>query len=415
MPRNATFTIDPTMVAEAEWISTVRRARCSYDGVCSRRSDPTDTFDVNTLYLCPDCELYYCFNHSHSNPTRRRSQYCSDHGVTHPTCWDITMCSDHLTRVCGVHYREQHFAFDSARPVTDPNSYYHGGTRDVTLDFKGEVGSHNLAMGARYVGMEIEAEGRKHFELPNEYGIVSDGSVDGWEVLTPPARGEALVETVTTAMKTLKKAGYKGTSACGVHVHFDLRNVNKNPRFLSRLFALGFAVEDLLYSLQKLDRHEGDYAHPLRSQYAFFAARGPHAPDFEYVYNKMDKTEWMAKQRLNELRDEKWGNRYLGFNFHSVFYRDTLEVRIHEGTLDPERILLWTDTLQSIIKKAESRISYKELLDLMHTVRRSRKIEKAIKVFDLSKTSAEYLDAFTRPELVEIPFNLHKNPTPEYL
>lgn len=41
--------------------------------------------------------------------------------------------------------------------------------------------------------------------------------------------------------------------------------------------------------------------------------------------------------------------RYYGVNFHSLFYRGTLEIRYHSGTLNPVKILNWVKLHQSIV------------------------------------------------------------------
>jgi hypothetical protein len=298
-------------------------------------------------------------------------------------------------------------------PNGDPAEMVGNGLREPLMLFEGDPGTHTLAMGERYVGMEIEVEEGGDFSLPRKFGVTTDGSLGyhGLEILTPPARGSALVEDVTQAMETLKAAGYITSEACGLHVHIDLRDKKNDPRYLSRLFALGFATEDLLYSMQETNRHENHYSVPLRKAYPFFAAKGK-AVDFEYVYNKREKDSY-SKRLLQARRHEKWGNRYLGFNFHSVYFRGTLECRIHEGTLEPERILGWADTLQTIMKRAEDRISYNQLVKVMQIKDRGMKLNEMTKAVGFTDQNLEYIyNYMRRPRLVELPYSL--NETPNY-
>lgn len=373
---------------------------------------------MSFAYECPNCEEFFHPDHHHERPTGRPTQRCVDCGTHHSPCIALYRCRFCGSRTCGQNHNDIYIGGTgySYRAAAVDSSCYHGGMRSVTLDFRGDPGSHVLAQGARYVGLEIEAENGGHFDLPTRYGIVHDGSLDdGLEVLTPPARGAALVETVKVAMDALQGADYEATERCGLHTHIDLRDKRHDGRFLSRLFAIGFATEDVLFSLQESDRHLNHYSIPLRNEYAFYCAKGPQSPDFEYIYNKFDKKRYGSRRELNSLRRTKWGNRYLGFNFHSVFHRGTLEVRIHEGTLDAERILKWTDLLQALIARAETKVSYRELLAMMGTKTKGVKIERMGRAFDLSDTTLQYIETFTRPQLVDIPFGLDSIPRPQYI
>lgn len=374
-------------------------------------------------YECPNCGEYFHPEHHHERPTARRTQLCADCGTYHPPCYFVCRCDLCGGQTCGNfhhHTRLAQITIDgyafAARAVD--NNYYHGGLRPVTLDFRGDVGSHTLAQGPRYIGLEIEAENGGHFDLPDRFGIVEDGSLSsrGIEVLTPPSRGAALAERVKIAMDALLSAGYEATGRCGLHTHIDLRDKQNDQRFLSRLFAIGFATEDVLFSLQtEQDRHLGHYSIPLRNQYPFYCAKGPQSPDFEYIYNKLEKGSRGNRRTLNQLRQTKWGHRYLGFNFHSVFHRGTMEVRIHEGTLDADRILKWADLLQALIARAETKVSYRELLAMMNTKTKGVKIERMGKAFNLSDATLQYVETYSRPKLIEIPFGLDTPPRPSYL
>lgn len=382
---------------------TPQMVQCSYVGSCRARleslADGSDgRFPATSMDYCDYCDLWYHLNHSHRNPSSRRNQWCSDCEVYHPACMTVSLCRTCLDASC---MRDHECGSDTAE-----DNY-----RDPMLLFEGDAGGHTLAMGARYVGMEIEVEQGGDFALPRKFGITDDGSLGyhGIEILTPPSRGSALVENVTQAMETLTGAGYETSEKCGLHVHLDLRDKKEDARYLSRLFVLGFAIEDLLYSLQQTNRHDNHYSMPLRRMYPFFATRGK-STDFEYVYNKRDKNAY-SKRVLANQRTNKWGNRYLGFNFHSVYYRGTLECRIHEGTLDPNRILGWADLLQTILKRAEDRISYNKLLDMMMTKDRGEKLTEATKTFGLTDQNLEYIvQNMKRPKLVDIPYELFTAP-----
>ena len=245
-------------------------------------------------------------------------------------------------------------------------------------------------------------------DLPIACGITEDGSLSegGIEILTPPARGGALAEYTMKSMTALLDAGYDADESCGLHTHIDLRDKVGDSRFLSRLFTLAFAVEDVLYGLQMSDRWRGSYSYPLRTGYGFNSARGVHATDIEFVYNKLDKKDRYARRKVRDLRETKWGNRYYSWNFHSVFYRGTMEVRMHEGTLDAERVLNWADLIQSIVKRAESRVYSPTLLKFMRIEDRDKKLSEFGKLLDLTPRLNTYVNQMSRPYLPIIPWEM---------
>lgn len=372
---------------------------CEHRGTCSARNAYGNDarFPRDDMDFCGSCGGWFHPVHSHGNPSARPAQYCADHELYHPACWSLMRCEECGERSCFI----AHGCQDGS------GSGYIGSWRNPVLNFEGDPGTHRLAMGKRFVGMEIEVENGSNFELPDDFGIVEDGSLsNGVEVLSPPARGSALVEKITSIMATLKGAGWEATSSCGLHVHLDARDKRRDKRYLSRLFALGFAIEDVLFSLQESERHENSYSIPLRKHYSLLEVRGPKSADFEYIYEKTNKSD---RRHLNADRLSKYGGqRYHGFNFHSVFHRGTLECRIHEGTTDAVRILHWAEILQAVLDKAEKRISYNELIKVMKIEDRPKKIDAVGRLLRLNDESMDYLHNQARPRLVQIPWYLTK-------
>lgn len=384
--------------------------RCSYRGNCSRRNANNYLISGSIAYGCSNCGLYYCQEHHHDNPTGRATQYCAIHATYHATCIEVRRCPSCSMQHCEVPYCD--YCFDYHCGVCAVNSNrpgYYGDYRGVLLTFP-ESDKHRMAQGNRHIGFEIECEYGKTFDLPRGFGITRDGSLDnGIEVLTPPAMGSHLVDTVTQAMSVLRESGWEVSSRCGLHTHIDLRDKRYDMRFLARLFTLGFAFEELLYNLQREDRHDNTYSIPLRHEYGFNAGRGNVAADFEFMYEKVDKKERWARMRLREGRRDKYaGQRYMGFNFHSVFHRGSLEVRVHEGTLDENRALGWADILQKIVERAERRLSYKALLKYMEIDLKEDAITQAGELLGLSDDNLSYLDQFHRwnDQYVHLPYEL---------
>ena len=388
------------------------RVFCAHAGGCQRRESSSDGLvDGYSAQGCIECGQYYCPEHYHLRPSGRASQYCNSCGEYHATCVTVRYCETCQYNHCSVDDYECDmcggYHCDAGCPVGEEQHGYFGPYRGVYLTFPNS-NPHPLANGKRHIGFEIEVEnGKSGFDLPRDFGIARDGSLEnGVEILTPPANGERLVDIVNDAMSTLADHEWEALETCGLHTHIDMRDKRYDLRYLARMFTLGFAFEQLLYNLQMADRHENGYSIPLRQEYGFNAGRGNVAKDFEFTYEKIDKKERWARMRMREGRRDKYaGQRYMGFNFHSVFHRGSLEIRIHEGTLDPKRALRWADIIQALAERAERRLSYKTLLAFMEIDSRDESIEKAGEILGLNDEMLVWLGSHYRyANQVSIPY-----------
>lgn len=343
-----------TCIANRSALARVLRSNRQAAAADARLCHTCLEFEHPTLRVirrCLNCNFNFCRRGTLACANSHFGRnWCAGCGVFHSSCYTITR-----HRECGEPFCNTQIALHrrTCRPQPRFPDY-----REVTLTFNGEVGSHPKALGSRFVGFEIECEAGNPFILPSQYGIVDDGSLSrGLEILTPPSRGAELVDVVQTATSVLDSAGWEVDSGrCGLHTHIDLRDKQFDYKFLGRLFMLGYAFEDILYGVQDNpdQRRFNHYSRTLRSSYNIRDGWGPSASDFEYTYNKLRKSDYGSTRRVRDLRGTKWGeNRYYGWNFHSVFYRGTIEVRIHEGSLDADRMLGWAELLQAIIKRAE--------------------------------------------------------------
>jgi hypothetical protein len=266
---------------------------------------------------------------------------------------------------------------------------YGGPYREAELLFEGDTPVAGLAEGKRYIAFELEEELRPgasgQFTLPEKFGITTDGSLrdNGIEVTFPPSRQNALVENVRTAVEALQRGGYHATSRCGMHTHIDLRDKVDDPVFLSRLFATFYAIEDIFFAMQKPERVNNSYCAPLRQGWNFYDTYGQEAEHFDFVFYKMPKTV-ASKLRMEESKRHKGGNRYNAFNFLSVWYRGSLEVRLHEGCLNARTMLLWAELLQKIVQRVEDGITYPTLRKLVDMPVSPEKLALFGRVFKLS-------------------------------
>jgi hypothetical protein len=94
-----------------------------------------------------------------------------------------------------------------------------------------------------------------------------------------------------------------------------------------------------------------------------------------------------SPQKYNDLR-------YFGVNFHSIFYRGTLEIRYHCGTTNAQKILNWVSLhqqiLDSVVTKEEVEIfGFIEEMKNCHSL--SRKLNEMRKFLSLNSKTVNYM------------------------
>lgn len=259
---------------------------------------------------------------------------------------------------------------------------------------------HPLAQGKRAAAIEIEAEfdddNARDYDrlvLRDEVGICGDGSLsNGIEVTTPPAKGAVLVDIVTDTMQKMRIGGYRGEETCGMHTHIDLRDKVEDTRFMSHLFNAFFAIEDILYAMQSANRFNSSYSIPLRNSFKFFDTYGQKSGDFDYTIYGQPKTS-DGHYTMQREKERKYAtNRYMAFNFHSVYFRGSLECRLHEGSVDEYDALMWIDLLQTIIARVEKGHSYKMMRALASMNVTKDKVKRFARYFGLTLAQKAWVE-----------------------
>lgn len=342
----------------------------------------SDSTEVNGRTVCPSCldEYYSCYDCG-EYISSDDSRYCDSCGNT--------FCAD-----CSCSCEESGSAYFSSRTIT------------MTHQVGTEPGE--IVTIPHLVGVELEAEavgsgrGYVNDHVPKSVGITEDGSLDdGVECQTPPASLDKLETVVTDTVKGLKKCGYGVTNSCGLHIHLDGRGLD--ARTVRNFLRLYLYLEDFIYSTLPNHRRTGNYSMPLgkrfsQKDFAGIASLG----QLERIwYEGHDRTEMLIRavrhirdngsneeknlisscslygdisswpQPVYELASREWrkkykyltagmkrekyhSSRYLGVNMQSFFYRQTIELRHHSGTLNRKKILSWIQLNLLILKKAKN-------------------------------------------------------------
>jgi hypothetical protein len=200
----------------------------------------------------------------------------------------------------------------------------------------------------RFLSLEIETAhlnaGKSFMQVIEKWqcAVVADGSIgDGFEINTSPAAGDDFISLISELAGAMAKQGATVDGRCGLHCHIDARDYNFYET--KRMGLLWQRVEPALYRLVHPKRHESTFCVPCGAKYGPILEQGklPKQAKDQYflaTYNRAPSKEL----NRSTLRGQKYGgNRYNSLNMHSWMFRGTFENRMHHGTVNEMKLIMW--------------------------------------------------------------------------
>ena len=208
---------------------------------------------------------------------------------------------------------------------------------------------------AEYFGTEAQYRGgtydtwvakdvrRQIWKLMSDSSILSERKTDdGYEFVIDESEERSYwVEMVTPkltydqlpvlqeCMRRVQRAGAKVNGSCGIHVHVD--GANHNRQSLKNLICIMFSKEDILFKALQVNE--------TRAKKWCKKVREPMLREARALSS--DETADLTElERIwyegNDGHGEHYNRtRYHALNLHSMFYRGTVEFRCFNSTLDP--------------------------------------------------------------------------------
>jgi len=263
----------------------------------------------------------------------------------------------------------------------------------------------------RLVGVELEVEGGNgeflNDKLDCRVGISHDGSLrNGVEIQTPPASFEKLAKLLNDTTKTLKENDFHISTRCGMHIHLDATDFKFKYSKIARIVKTYYAIEDVFYKILPDSRRHSTYCYPLRDKFSFddfnpkslgilekiwYGKGNGHLAKMPDAYQISDwDKRW--KNIVRGYKKEKYNNsRYLGINIHSIFFRGTLEIRHHSGTLNAKKIFHWINFNSAIVNYALTKYDEEYILKLAEVPAGKKKLTAVASMLKLNKTLKNYL------------------------
>jgi len=201
--------------------------------------------------------------------------------------------------------------------------------------------------------------------LPDRWGSKGDGSISGEytrEFVTCPMTGIEGEDFFKDATYRLVDAGWKTNTSCGTHCHIAVpeaqRDTTSSEIKIKRLATLYTVFEPVIRCLLPKDRRNNSYCSPIANCFVQIdkdtgrlLMRSSSEKRFDKLYFMKMEGEKMSQESIKRAkRNHRYGN--YGINFQSMYYRGTLEIRYHEGTLDPVRLIHWISLHSAIVDLA---------------------------------------------------------------
>ena len=190
-----------------------------------------------------------------------------------------------------------------------------------------------------------------HPECQGEDGYLrlDKDSAEGYpykvEMVTPKLTYDELPR-LQECMRRVKAIGAKVNGSCGIHVHVDASNHNRQS--LKNLIGIMYSKEDILFkALQVNEARAARWCKKVREP-MLKKARLLSADETQDL-TLLEKV-WYEGE-VDKTDHYNW-TRYYALNLHSVFYRGTVEWRCFNSTLDPVQAAAYVNLCLAISAQA---------------------------------------------------------------
>ena len=167
-------------------------------------------------------------------------------------------------------------------------------------------------------------------EMKTESGYMHTSNIEYRVEMVTPKLTYAELPRLQECVRQVRHAGAKVNSSCGIHVHVDA--VNHNRQSLKNLLSIMYSKEDILFKALKVDERRVErWCQKVREPMLERIRKLPTNTTMERL-----KREWYGGTD-GSYEHYNW-TRYYALNLHSVFYRGTLEWRCFESTLHAGKV-----------------------------------------------------------------------------
>lgn len=176
---------------------------------------------------------------------------------------------------------------------------------------------------------------RTEMKSENGYAVVDDIEYSV-EMVTPKLTYEELPK-LQECVRQLRYAGAKVNKTCGIHVHVDAANHNRQS--LKNLLSIMYSKEDILFKALRVNENRvRQYCQKVREPMLKEARK----LSSDETKNLTALESIWYEGNVDNREHYNW-TRYYALNLHSVFYRGTIEWRCFNSTLHAGRVAAYVN------------------------------------------------------------------------
>ncbi len=192
-----------------------------------------------------------------------------------------------------------------------------------------------------FCGVEIECINKhKNFSASDARTVnfkkVGDGSLSyhGEEFVSKPANGDRLFNMVDKMCKKLNERKYSIDKTCGLHIHIETPD---ELELLKKLYIFYAKYEDFFFKMLPKSRQKSSFCRKIKNVDGFSIKAVKNIMSLGKFKRKYYETNFYS----GDMSRKYYEKRRCWTNFHSIFYRGTLEIRAHSGTINSDKIKNW--------------------------------------------------------------------------
>lgn len=176
----------------------------------------------------------------------------------------------------------------------------------------------------------------------------SDGSIDGWEFNSEVLNGDAGLDEVERFCELAEENSFAVDSKCGFHAHFGVRDLSDEQRYNVALAY--YFTESIWSAFVSKARRATHYCAAIQWRPVVY---GGTVSRIEYkVYNDTTRRDEVKNAVIRAEGDGDEENtpykdfaekidRYCWFNVRSFEEHETIELRLHPGTISAKKVNNW--------------------------------------------------------------------------
>ena len=168
-------------------------------------------------------------------------------------------------------------------------------------------------------------------EMRTESGYTRTSDIEYRVEMVTPKLTYAELPRLQECVRQVRHAGAKVNNSCGIHVHVDAANHNRQS--LKNLLSIMYSKEDILFKALKVqERRANSYCQRVRPEVLEKIRK---IPNKSITMDRVRNVWYGGRDGSHTHYDH---TRYYALNLHAVFSKGTLEWRCFESTLHAGKV-----------------------------------------------------------------------------